>query len=893
MAMTFMNGTPPTAGRNFRLAAPPQHVRSTAAAASTATGGPGLDRAPGIAPLDTGLGRALAEVARTPRLLVACDYDGTLAPITTDPRAVQPLPEAVTALRSLACLPETTAAVISGRALRELAAMSRLPSEVQLVGSHGTEFDIGFMHGLDEQARLLHRKLVGTLRRMVNGVDGVLLEVKPASVAVHVRQAERQVAERVLARVRSGPGKWGGVQATEGDAVLEVSVVRADKGEALEVLRRSSGATAAVFMGDDMSAEEVFARLSGPDLGIKVGPGGTLAPYRIADSADVAAVLLLLGEERDAWLYGELAPPIERLSMLGNGRSVALVTPDAKVCWQCAPGPTSAAVFAELLGGPAAGHFSVRPERDALPLGQRYVTGTMTLETRWPRLTVTDYLDHHTARHRTDLVRVISGSAPAVVEFAPRPEFGQVAVGLQVAPDGLLVMGTSDPMVLRSPGVAWDIVTGGRHEWARAVVEPQPDRPIVLELRYGTDDLSAHRLPEGRRRARSGARWSLWLNSLTLPPVETGLVGRSALTLRALCHSGTGAIMAAATTSLPEEIGGVRNWDYRHCWLRDGAMTASELVRLGSTAEAAAFLRWVRAVLAGIPGPERLHPVYGLDGSPLGPEAVIDTLPGYAGSRPVRVGNLANQQVQLDVFGPVVELVEAMADRHGRVDDADWELVRAMCEAVARRWDEPDHGIWEERGAPRHHVHSRVMCWLTIDRAVRMGQAYGFATDPSWPGLRDAIAADVVDHGWNDQAQAFTAAYGGTDLDAASLQVGLSGLLDPADDRFQATVSAVEAELRAGCTVYRYRRDDGLPGAEGGFHLCTTWLIEAYLLTGRRADAEELFSQFVGTIGPTGLLPEEYDPVAERSLGNHPQAYSHLGLIRCARLLAATAAQSP
>jgi trehalose 6-phosphate phosphatase len=805
---------------------------------------------------------------------------------------VHPSAKAVTALRSLACLPETTAAVISGRALRELAALSRLPSEVHLIGSHGSEFDTGFVHALDEQARSLHRKLVTTLRSMTNGAGGVLLEIKPASVAVHVRQAEPTTADRVLATVRSGPGRWDGVQATEGDAVIELSAVRADKGEALEVLRRSSGATAVVFVGDDLSAEEVFVRLSGPDLGIKVGSGNTLAPYRIAGSTAVAAVLSWLGEERGTWLYGELAPPIERLSMLGNGRSVALVTPDARVCWQCAPGPASSAVFADLLGGPAAGYFSVRPERDGLPLGQRYVPGTMTLETRWPRLVVTDYLDHHTAPHRTDLIRVISGSAPTVVEFAPRPEFGQVAVRLRAAAEGLQVMGVSDPLVLRSPGVAWEILGGGPHDSARAVVKPQPDRPVVLELRCGTGDLSAHPIPEDRRRALSGDHWSLWLDSLSLPPVETGLVGRSALTLRALCHGTTGAIMAAATTSLPEEIGGVRNWDYRHCWLRDGAMTAQELVRLGSTAEARAFLGWVRAVLADLPGPERLHPVYALNGSPLGPEAVIDTLPGYAGSRPVRVGNLANQQVQLDVFGPVVELVETLPGEQGCLGEGIWGLVQAMCEAVARRWREPDHGIWEERRAPRHHVHSKVMCWLAIDRAVRMGQAYGLEVDPSWPGLRDAIAADVLERGWNDEAQSFTAAYGGTELDAASLQVGLSGLLDPADGRFQATVSAVEAGLRSGCTVYRHRRDDGLPGSEGGFHLCTAWMIEAYLLTGRRADAEELFSQFVDTAGPTGLFPEEYDPVSERSLGNHPQAYSHVGLLRCARLLAASATTS-
>ncbi|HEY2442220.1 MAG TPA: trehalose-phosphatase [Streptosporangiaceae bacterium] len=845
--------------------------------------------------MDAGLRQALAELARQPRLLVACDYDGTLAPITADPFSVPPLPEAVAALRSLAGLPETTAAVISGRALRELAVMSRLPSEVHLVGSHGSEFDIGFLHALDERARTLHRRLTSTLRRMVNGADGVLLEIKPASVAVHVRQAPAQVAARILARVGAGPGSWDGVQVTEGDKVLEMSVVRTDKGEALEALRHSGGAMSALFVGDDVSAEEVFVKLSGPDLGIKVGAGPTLARHRIAGCAEVAAVLSFLWEERVAWLYGTQAPPIERLSMLGNGRTVALVTPNARMCWQCAPGPASAAVFAELLGGPTAGHFSIRPQRDALPLGQRYVPGTMALETRWPGLLVTDYLDHHTPRHRTDLIRVISGSTPAVVEFAPRPEFGQVAVGLAAMPDGLAVTGTSDPIVLRSAGVTWQIVQDGGHESARAVVVPQPGRPVVLELRCGTADLAAHPMPEGRRRALSGAHWSRWLAGLSLPSVQTSLVGRSALTLRALCDTSTGAIMAAATTSLPEQIGGIRNWDYRYCWLRDGAMTANALVKLGSSAEAAAFLRWVRTVLGGLPGPERLRPVYALDGSALGPEAVIDTLPGYAGSRPVRVGNLANQQVQFDVFGPVVELIGELAGRRGYLEDADWQLVRAMCEAVARRWHEPDHGIWEARQIPRHHVHSKVMCWLAIDRALRIGEAYGAAADASWPGLRDAIAADVLTQGWNDRAQAFTAAYGATDMDAASLHIGLSGLLDPADPRFQATVSAVEAELRSGSTVYRYRGDDGLPGAEAGFHLCTTWMIEAYLLTGRRADAEELFAQFVDTVGPTGLLPEEYDPVEERSLGNHPQAYSHVGLIHCAQLLAASssASQSP
>ncbi|SHE76168.1 trehalose-phosphatase [Streptoalloteichus hindustanus] len=835
------------------------------------------------------LRRAIVQLARTPRLLVACDYDGTLAPIVEDPERARPLPESVNALRSLAGLPATTAAVISGRALRDLATLSRLPAEVHLVGSHGSEFDVGFVHALDHAARDLHRRLQTELEQVIADAEGVSLEVKPASLAVHVRRAPAEVAERVLAEVRRGPCTWDGVQVTEGKAVVELAVVQTDKGHALDVLRHQVGATAAIFLGDDVTDEKAFARLHGPDLGLKVGPGETLAGYRIDDTVDVACVLAFLLEERRTWLYGEQAPPIERLTMLANERSVALLTPDAKVTWMCHPEPDSAAVFADLLGGAGAGHFWVKPERNGLPLGQRYLPGTMTVETRWSRLLVTDYLDHYAAPHRTDLVRVVSGSTSAVVEFAPRPEFGQVPVRLLAEADGLRVVGTSEPMVLRAPGVEWQITSDGMHESARAVVRPTPDAPVVLELRCGSDDLSPSHVTEEERRRRSGAYWSEWLAGLRLPDVERDLVARSALTLRGLCHVDTGAILAAATTSLPEEIGGVRNWDYRYCWLRDAALTAQTLVSLGSLGEAEAFLDWVHRVLATLPGPERLHPLYTIHGTNLGPEAVIDTLPGYAGSRPVRVGNLANQQVQLDVFGPVVELVVRLTEARGKLTDDDWGLVRAMAEAVARRWHEPDHGIWEERHAPRHHVYSKVMCWVTLDRAVRLAETYGRPLDPSWPELRDAIAADVLKNGWNDEVQSFTTAYDGTDLDAASLHVGLTRLIDPTDERFQATVTAIEAELRSGSTVYRYRRDDGLPGDEGGFHLCAAWMIEAYLLTGRRTEAEELFQQLVDAAGPTGLLPEEYDPIAERSLGNHPQAYSHLGLIRCAQLLEATA----
>lgn len=837
------------------------------------------------------LRREIVQLARTPRLLVACDYDGTLAPIVEDPTQARPLPESVHALRSLASLPSTTTAVISGRALRDLATLSRLPAEVHLIGSHGSEFDIGFVHELDPEATQLRTDLQRAVQDIVRGRDGVTLEAKPASVAVHVRRATEEVAEEVFNAVRTGPATWDGVEVTEGKMVIELSVVETDKGLALETLRHQVSATAAIFVGDDITDEKAFSRLHGPDIGIKVGPGETLAQYRVRDTADIATVLAFLMEERRTWLYGEQAPPIERLTMLANERTIALVTPDAKVTWMCHPGPDAAAVFADLLGGPSAGHFSIRPapgngtQRSPLPLGQRYVPNTMTVETRWSRLLVTDYLAHGTDPHRTDLIRVINGSTRVSVDFSPRPEFGQVAVRLVAEENGLRVLGTSEPMVLYSPGIEWEITSDGMHESAHAVLDLAEDQPVVLEMRCGTEDLSPAEKSEPERRAEADRYWSEWAAKLQLPEVERDLVARSALTLRGLCHSDTGGIMAAATTSLPEEIGGVRNWDYRYCWIRDGAMTAQALISVGSTAEAEAFLDWLHRVLETIPGPERLHPLYTLAGTSLGPEAVIDSLPGYAGSRPVRVGNLADQQVQLDVFGPVVELITHLAQATGRVREADWELVRAMTEAVSQRWFEPDHGIWEERDVPRHHVYSKVMCWVTVDRAIKLAAAYDRKPEPYWESLRDEIARDVIKNGWHPDVQAFTTAYEGSDLDAASLHVGLSGLIDPSDERFRATVTAIEAELRSGSTVYRYRRDDGLPGEEGGFHLCAAWLIEAYLLIGRRTEAEELFQQIVDTAGPTGLLSEEYDPIAERSLGNHPQAYSHIGLIRCAQLL--------
>jgi GH15 family glucan-1,4-alpha-glucosidase len=609
----------------------------------------------------------------------------------------------------------------------------------------------------------------------------------------------------------------------------------------------------------------------------------------VAAPLDGARVLALLLETRRAWLFGEHALPIERHSMLSNGRTVALLTPDARVSWLCHPRPDSAAIFADLVGGAPAGHFTVAPERGGIPLGQRYRPGTMTVETRWSGLTVTDWLEapDFTGRADSTLVRSLSGHGKARLQFAPRPEFGQVPASLQPMPDGLFVLGSAEPVTLYSPGVEWEVARDAGYQTAHAVVDlTAAGGQLTCELRFGSHSLDHPTVAIAPRQAKVEQPWRDWAASLKLPGVARDLVLRSALTLRGLCHQATGSILAAATTSLPEEVGGVRNWDYRYCWIRDAAMTARALVDLGSLAEAEGFLRWVDGCVERTGGhPERLHPLYTVEGHELGAEAVIETLPGYAGSRPVRVGNLANHQLQLDVFGPVADLLLAVAGARGSIRPEQWRVLEAMVQAVQRRWHEPDHGLWEARLPPRHHVYSKVMCWMTVDRAVQVARQHTGGERPDWVELRDRIAANILEHGWHDDAGAYTVAYGDADLDASSLWIGLSGLLPDDDPRFLATVLAIEAQLRSGPVVYRYRWDDGLPGREGGFHVCTAWLIEAYLRTGRRADAEELFDQMIATAGPTGLLPEQYDPMAERGLGNHPQAYSHLGLIHCALLL--------
>ncbi|WP_426300369.1 trehalase-like domain-containing protein [Arthrobacter sp. R-11] len=825
----------------------------------------------------------LRMLARTPGLLVACNYGGTLCEAEGVSTETLPLGSAAVALRALAALPNTHAAVISGRSLRDLAAVSRLPAEVHLVGSHGVEFDMAYAYGVSMGTEAVLQQAAVALQESLGFEKGITIERKPAAVGVRTRPATPDVVARVTRRAREIAQELGLFFIVDG-SVLDLSIVEPSKDAALEQLRQTLGASAALFAGDADSDELALATLRGPDLGLHVGPGETAATHRLPDPESFAKVLAILFELRRAWLFGEDAVGLERHSMIGNGTSTALLTPEGKICWMSHPLPDSGSLFAHILGGDPAGHFSVEPVKASQVLGQRYVDNTMIVETRWADLLVTDYLEP-APDGVTSLVRVLSGAGSARIVFAPRPDYANAPFSMEVRGDELHVVGTSEPIVLSAPDVAFTVTSDGKHGTATAEVS-LAHGPVVLNLRCGdTEPATADPAGEPARRTAVAQQSRQWVRELELPAVKPSLVRRSALVLKSLVHEPTGAVLAAPTTSLPEGIGGTRNWDYRYCWLRDGSMTVNALVDLGSTEEADGFLRWLGRILENAPGPEWLHPLYSVTGAPLSTEAIIDTLPGYAGSRPVRIGNAADHQVQLDVFGPIAELIHGLGKRRRTLPDEHWTLMEQMASAVLARWHEPDHGIWEARRAPRHHTYTKVMCWVTLDRAMHTAVRFRRPVGAGWEETANAIREEVLREGWDDSASSYTVAYDSPDLDAAVLHIGLSGLLDVRDQRFLDTVAAVERELRVGPTVFRYRYDDGLPGLEGGFHICTTWLIEAYLAVGRMDDALELFNQLVALFGPTGLLPEEYDPGTETHLGNHPQAYSHLGFIRCAQLL--------
>ena len=840
--------------------------------------------------MEDDLDQALEAIARVPILLVATDYDGTLSPIVDNPDDAKPVRESIIALRALATLSGTHCAVISGRSLSDLANLSSLDGQIMLVGSHGSEFDQDFVRTLTDEQVLLRQRILDEMHRIAAEDKRFHIETKPASIAFHYRNVADEKAEKAVNELLAGAATWDDVRVKSGKKVIELAVVHTSKGDCIDALRHRVGATAVVYFGDDITDEDAFVRLHGPDVSVKVGTGESAATFRIHDPTEVARRLARLASAREAFLAGADAIPIERHALLSDGRVMALVSPGAKISWMCAPRVDGPALFSELLGGPAAGHFTIEPAKPDNDPQQQYDGTSLVLKTTWPRLTVTDFLDCSAGKPtqragRTDLIRQIEGRGEVCITFAPRLDFGRLPTRLVIRDGGLEIDDTIDPIVLRAPGVEWELLDEGSHQTAVGKVTLRGE-PLRLELRYGTGSLREQQtLPPQERYRRTKLYWESWADRLVLPKREGPLVRRSALVLKGLCYGPTGGIVAAATTSLPEHLGGIRNWDYRYCWLRDAAMSASALVKLGSFSEAMAFLDWMLAVVDRAAAPERLMPLYTVTGHEVGAEAEIAELAGYAGSRPVRVGNAARGQVQLDVFGPIAELVWQLLLAEAPVSSEHWRLVEAMVGAVEARWHEPDHGIWEIRKPRRHHVHSKVMCWLAVDRGIQISERFLDRKKPAWEKLRQTIAEDILEKAWHKNSNAYTAAYGADDLDAASLMIGLMGLVDCTDSRFMATIDAIDKRLRMGPTVFRYLADDGLPGREGGFFICASWLVDSFYKAGRRDEAESLFESMIELAGPEGLLPEQYDPLLQRTLGNHPQAYSHIGLIENALTL--------
>ena len=513
----------------------------------------------------------------------------------------------------------------------------------------------------------------------------------------------------------------------------------------------------------------------------------------------------------------------------------------------------------------------------------------MVLETEWEGLSVTDFfhlsdalVDPSDPERPSRLVRMIETRVPTTVEFAPRPNYGEAQSTLTIFDGGVELHDDHLHVRLVSHGVSWSLDDRGGGQVATGRVAPEHS-PVSIELQISeTADFPAP-LPEvGVALHETLDYWRDWMATLSIPTVATEQVKRSALILKSLCHFPSGAILAAGTTSLPEDIGGTRNWDYRMCWPRDGSMIAATLVSLGSTIEAEAVLDWLTERVTNLGGPDQMRPVYPLRGDDAMAERELVHLPGYRNSRPVRIGNGADEQVQMDVFGPIVALIADMATSTGAISDDRWWLVTQMAEAVSLRWNDPDFGIWEERRPTRHHVHSKVMCWQTIDRSLDIARQTGRTPAPHWISLRDEIKAQVVAEGWSEEAQAYTIAYGDSGLDSAVLHLLLSGLFQADDPRMVSTVEQIEKDLRFGPAVYRYVLDDGFRESEGGFFICAAWLAQCYWMMGRAEEADRLFEAYVGLIGPTGLISEQYEPFQQISLGNVPQGYSHIGLIQMA-----------
>ncbi|AUS78974.1 glycoside hydrolase family 15 protein [Actinoalloteichus sp. AHMU CJ021] len=592
---------------------------------------------------------------------------------------------------------------------------------------------------------------------------------------------------------------------------------------------------------------------------------------------------------------------VEDYALLSDLRTAALVGRDGSVDWLCLPRFDAGSCFARLLGDHSHGYWALTPTSGDCRVRRRYRGDSLVLETEFEtpdgQVLVVDAMPPapHGGPHQPVLVRSVTGlrgsvememrwvvrfSYGAAVPWVRRTRKGGVEGILAVAgPDTVVLRGDPLPVAVagaRAHHTRFPVSRGRTFRWS---MQWSPD-PEELP---GPRDVAADLVTTERF-------WRTWAEQIDYDGPYQQPVRRSLLTLKALTYGPSGGMVAAPTTSLPERLGGVRNWDYRYCWLRDATLTLLALDSTGCHGEAAAWRRWLRRAVAGDPGD--LQIAYGIRGERQLVEWTADWLPGYEGSRPVRIGNAAHRQLQLDVYGEVMDALHLARER-GLGDTAEsWEVQRALLADLETRWRRPDHGLWEVRGPARRFTHSRVMTWVAFDRAVRAVEDHGLPGPVDrWRSVRDRVREEVLTRAWNPEVGAFTQYYGSGEVDAATLLMPAVGFLPATDPRMASTIREVETRLRTDGLLARYAtpRDvsavDGLPGGEGAFLACSFWHVDALALGGRVAEATEEFERLLGHANDVGLLAEEYDPASQRLVGNFPQAFSHLALVNSAILL--------
>ena len=590
---------------------------------------------------------------------------------------------------------------------------------------------------------------------------------------------------------------------------------------------------------------------------------------------------------------------IEDYALIGNTRSAALVSHEGSIDWLCLPRFDSESCFAALLDDEKGGHWRIAPEDEPRSVERSYRADSLVLETTFETADGAAVLLDCMPLHKEDLernqaqpfdavlrvVRGVRGTVPMSMEFSPRFDYGSVAPWVRAESEMVIAAGGGDALDLRADA---ELEIRGSTACAQFEVSEGEDVAFVVSYRPTHANRPRDSSPSDWEELveLTDAFWRGLASHCTYDGPWREEVVRSLITLKALTYSPTGGIVAAATTSLPELIGGTRNWDYRYCWLRDATFALEVLLEHGYKEEASAWHDWLLRAIGG--DPDDIQVMYGVTEDRLLFENELDWLRGYEDSRPVRIGNAATRQFQLDQYGEVMDLFRA-ARRAGIDPEEAWPLQRELVEFVAAHWRDPDNGLWEIRAKPRHFVHSKVMAWVAVDRAIEAVREHKKdGAVESWQKLRDEIREDVLSKGYSVGRGCFVSVYGGDEVDASLLRLPLVGFLPADEDRMRATIAAIEEDLVVDGLVRRYRSgkyDDGLPPGEGAFFLCTFWLAQCLHLLGRHDDAEEVFMRAIELRNDVGLLSEQYSASRERLLGNFPQALSHVALVTTAAAL--------